>query len=279
MPSPQDRESSTASWVDVSAQGSDTCPWWAAGVLHFEMEQPPLFNLVWRNNRFFAHLRGKIVALKQVAAVYRNMLRDVGADDSLPALDMENLAEPAPQPMADAYRDTDQHSSDEIMEPKEDAEDALPLGDDVVQAHALPAARHHPHVLAVPSPCRGISEDTSCDMKTVRRCGRIGVSFCSATSTDVHGQQNDQRAANATLWAERACGLLCCVGESFSPNRSTKEQSSRELLRCRASASGFKTTASCREPQFKRQTKRNFREHIHRNTPPHIKDTTTPKTP
>ena len=66
-------------------------------------------------------LRGKIVAPKQGAAVYRNMLRDVGADDSLPALDMENLPEPAPQPMADADRDADQHSSDEIMEPREDA--------------------------------------------------------------------------------------------------------------------------------------------------------------
>ena len=55
------------------------------------------------------------------------------------------------------------------------------------KAHALPAARRrHHHVriilrnlLAVPSPCRGISEDASCDMKTVRRCGGIGVSFCS----------------------------------------------------------------------------------------------------
>ena len=31
--------------------------------------------------------------------------------------------------MADADKDADQHSSDEIMEPGEDAEDALPLGD------------------------------------------------------------------------------------------------------------------------------------------------------
>ena len=33
-----------------------------------------------------------------------------------------------PQPMADADKDADQHS-DEIMEPGEDAVDALPLGD------------------------------------------------------------------------------------------------------------------------------------------------------
>ena len=66
---------------------------------------------------FFALLsRGKIVAPKQGAAVYRNMLRDVGADDSLPAVDVENLPEPASQPMADADRDANQRSSDEIVE-------------------------------------------------------------------------------------------------------------------------------------------------------------------
>ena len=58
-------------------------------------------------------LRGKIVAPKQGAAVYRE-------DDRLPALDMENLPEPAPQPMADADKDAPR-------------EDALPLGDDDVQ--------------------------------------------------------------------------------------------------------------------------------------------------
>ena len=65
---------------------------------------------------FFALLlRGKIVAPQQGAAVYSTMLRDVSADDSLPVLDMENLPEPAPKPMTDADRDTDQHSSNEIM--------------------------------------------------------------------------------------------------------------------------------------------------------------------
>ena len=38
-----------------------------------------------------------------------------------------------PQPMADADKDADQQSFDEIMEFGEDAEDALPLGDDDVQ--------------------------------------------------------------------------------------------------------------------------------------------------
>ena len=55
------------------------------------------------------------------------MLRDVGADDSLPALDMENLPVPAHQPITDADRDADQHSSDELMDTGEAAEDALPL--------------------------------------------------------------------------------------------------------------------------------------------------------
>ena len=47
---------------------------------------------------------------------------------------MENLPEPALQPLTDAERDADQHSSDEIMEPREDADEhALPFGDDVNQ--------------------------------------------------------------------------------------------------------------------------------------------------
>ena len=116
------------------------------------MKQPPLSSSVcfgltsfgrWesvqfglaKHQVFFALLlRGKIVVPKQGAAVNRNMLRDVGADDSLPTLDMENLPEPAPQPVADADTDADQHSTDETMEPREDAaEHALPSGDDVVK--------------------------------------------------------------------------------------------------------------------------------------------------
>ena len=168
---------------------------------------------------FCALLRSKIVAPKQDTAVYRNMPREVGADDSLPALDVENLPAPAPQPMADADRDADQHSSDEIMEPRKDAaEHALPLGDDVVQpvqgscssssssSSSSTCWDNIEEPAGCAFPCRGISDDASCDMKTVRRCGGIGVSFCSATS-----EVNDQRAAYATPGAVRAFGLPCCV--------------------------------------------------------------------
>ena len=41
IPSPYHRESLAASWLGASAQGSDTFPWRRAGVLHFDMEQPP----------------------------------------------------------------------------------------------------------------------------------------------------------------------------------------------------------------------------------------------
>ena len=67
---------------------------------------------------------------------------------------------------------------------------------------------HHQHVrlilrnlLAFPFSCRGISEGASCDTKTVRRCGCIGVSFCKCTASST-----DQRAAFATHGASRACG-------------------------------------------------------------------------
>ena len=79
----------------------------------------------------------------------------------------------SPWPHAD--RDADQYSSDQIVEPiKDAAEHPLPSGDDVVQpvspkAHALSAVRRH-HVriilrnlLAGSPPCRGLSEDASCD--------------------------------------------------------------------------------------------------------------------
>ena len=85
------------------------------------------------------------------------------------------------------------------------------------KAHALPTARHHQHVriilrnfLAVPSPCRGISEDANCDMKTVRRCGSTSVSFCSATPKCTASRTiSEQRSRHPE--AVRACGLFCCV--------------------------------------------------------------------
>ena len=44
-------------------------------------------------------------------------------------------------------------------------------------------------------------------MKTVRRCGSSAVQ----PAPEVHGQQNDQRAAFATPGAVPGCGLPCCV--------------------------------------------------------------------
>ena len=103
--------------VDANAQGSDTCPW---RPLEFSSSKrssrrPHLqcllrldrlwemgIDSIWSGETasfFVLLLRGKIVAPKQGAAVHKNMLRDVGVDDSLPALDMENLPESAPQPI------------------------------------------------------------------------------------------------------------------------------------------------------------------------------------
>ena len=115
------RESLAAAWVDSSAQGSDTCLWRAAGVLSplrngaaaaltssvcfglasFGRWEWIQFGLAKQQVCFVLLLRGKTVAPKQ-GAFDRNMPRDVGADESLPALDMENLPEPALQPMAGA---------------------------------------------------------------------------------------------------------------------------------------------------------------------------------
>ena len=120
------------------------------------------------------------------------------------------------------------------------------------KAHALPAARrrHHQHVrimlrklLAVPSPCRGISEDASCDMKTVRRCGSIGVSCCSATST--RRARPAERSASSTRdsWCSTNVRLTFAVwvrlGESVPTksglqgaelNRAISVSSQREWL-------------------------------------------------
>ena len=196
-------------------------------------------------------LRGKIIAPQHFAPVYGSMLCDVAADDSLAALDMA-------WPMQTEIRTSTPPMKSWSPERTLSTRCHLAMTtSNQSKAHALPAARRHHHVwitlrnlLAVPSPCHGISEDASCDMKTVRRCGGIGISFCSATST--RKARPAERSASSTrdtwgstsLWLTLLCGL---VWESLcAPNRSTKGQSSRELSRCQASASGFKTTALCR---------------------------------
>ena len=78
-------------------------------------------------------------------------------------------------------------------------------------------------------------------MKIVRRCGCIGVSFCSATSTRSARPAKRSASSIATPGAVRACGSPCCEG-SFG--RVCVRQISRDLSLCRASASGFKTKAS-----------------------------------
>ena len=90
----------------------------------------------------------------------------------------------------------------------------------------------------------------SCDEKTVSRCGVSAFHPVVQPAPEVHGQQKDQRRSmrdtwgSTSLWLILLCGL---VWESLcAPNQSTKGQSSRELYRCGASASGFKTIASCR---------------------------------
>ena len=69
------------------------------------------------------------------------MLLDVGADNSLPALEMENFPVPALQPVADADRDADQRSPDEIMETRRTRCHQAMTSSMALRAHALPPAR------------------------------------------------------------------------------------------------------------------------------------------
>ena len=69
------------------------------------------------------------------------------------------------------------------------------------------------NLLAVPSPCRGISEDANCDMKTVRRSGRYRrlILHCnrrpkctvSRTISEQHTRQQGQYelVAYFAVWA------------------------------------------------------------------------------
>ena len=116
----------------------------------------------------------------------RNMLCDVVSDDRLPTLDMENL--PAPQPMADANRDADQHSSDEIMEPRKDA---VPRAEDceALRVYRRFILQRNQHPKCIRDTCGSMS------VRLTLLCGFVWESLCA-------------------------------------PNRSTKEQSSRELSRC-----------------------------------------------
>ena len=189
------------------------------------------------------------------------MLRDVGADDSQPALDMENLPEPARQPMADADTDADQRSSDEIMEPREDAEDALPLGDDDVQP--VQGSRSSSSPSSSSSCSDNIEEPEGCPFPVRRNIGGCKLQYedrealreyrrfilqCNqrpkCTASRKISEQHTPHLGQYELVAYLA--LWARLGQSVrAPNRSTKGQSSSELSCCRASASGFKTTDSC----------------------------------
>ena len=88
-------------------------------------------------------------------------------------------------------------------------------------------------------------------MKTARRCVGSSVSFCSRSARPAKRSASSFRdtweqyepVASLAVWAR--LGVSLCA-----PNRSTKEQSSRELSRCRAGASGFQKKAAVQNLEF-----------------------------
>ena len=164
------------------------------------------------------------------------------------------------QPMADADRDADQHSFDEIMEPKEDAGEHALLQSSHSSSSSSSSSScsdFFEELAGCPFPCRGISEDASCDIKgreALRRYRRFILQCnqhpkCTAgrTISEQHTRHLGQYEPVAYLAAWALLGLC-------APNRSTKGPSSRERSRCRVSASGFKTKASCRRPSERLST-------------------------
>ena len=155
--------------------------------------------------------------------MHRNMLRDIGADYSLPALDMENF--PAPQPIADA----DHHSSDEIMEPREDvAEHVLPLDDDVVQP--VQGSRSSTSSSSSSSTCSdNLEEFAGCPFSVPRNIGGCKWRY-------------DDREA---LW---------CIGVTFYTARTISEQYPRDLvLPCCARSFGRVCAHQTRAPNGRAQ--------------------------
>ena len=181
--------------------------------------------------------------------------------------------------MAGAYRDADPHSSDEIMEHREDAtEHALPVGDDVVQAvqssrsssnlSSCSANIEEPCWLSLSS-CRGISEDASCDTKTVRRCGCIGVLVCKCTASSTISEQHSRHMGHHGLVAYLA--IWARLGESV---RTRSEHQGAELKRTIsvsrqarvASKRKLRVEDRQREPQLKRKRETNS---VNTPTTPH----------
>ena len=143
----------------------------------------------------------------------------------------------------------DQHSSDETMEPRENAEHALPFGGDVVQpvqgsrpssSSSSSSSACSDNIEFVPSPCRGTSENASC---------------AAHPAPEVHGRQNNQRSMLDTWSSTNMRLTLLCQGAELK--RAVSVSSQREWLQKQQ----LHVEDRLREPQLGRKSKTNPSTH------------------